>query len=248
MDTRAVTPQIGSLDHALAAALNADRGAIPGFVRPAGEGLGKPDLQQPFMDRCRQSLHALISRQEGGGVLQVCSARQDEGRAGVAAAMAVSLVRTYGERVALLDLDFTTGRLSRIFGVNPAPGMADWLEGAERLRMVAGGANRLLHLLPAGQHYRDPALLYSELLRREVVETFLRHFAWLVMDLPPLLVEPAAAQLSPLADWRVLVGRYQQSTLSDLEEAAAQFQGHGVTGFLLTGDRSHVPGWIRRTI
>lgn len=238
----------GSLDTALRAMLETDRGAIPGFVRPSGEVLGKPELQQQFLDRCRTSLHSLISSQEVGGVLQICSAREDEGRSSVAAAMAVSLVRTYGERVALLDLDFGSAGLTRVFGVNPAPGMADWLEGGERLRMIVGGSNRLLTLLPAGQHYRDPALLYSEVVRREVVETLLRHFTWVVMDLPPLLIEPAAAQLVPFADWRVLVGKYQQTILHDLEETAEQFGDHGVTGFLLTGDSSRIPSWIRRVI
>ena len=52
-----------SLDSAIKAVLETDRGAIPGFVRPARETLGKPDLQQPFLDRCRHSLHTLISGQ-----------------------------------------------------------------------------------------------------------------------------------------------------------------------------------------
>jgi Mrp family chromosome partitioning ATPase len=237
-----------SLDQALQAAVDPDRVAIPGFVRPTGETLGRPDLQQPFLDRCRRSLQALISGPEVGGVLQVCSPRNDEWRASVSAAMAISLVRTYGERVALLDLDFATGGLTRVFSVNPVPGMADWLEGGERLRVVAGGPNRLLHLLPVGQHYRDPALLHSEIARRQVIETLMRHFTWVVMDLPPLLTEPSAAHLLPFADYRVLVGRYRQTVLRDLEETAEQFGTQGQTGFLLTGDTSRVPRWIRRLI
>jgi Mrp family chromosome partitioning ATPase len=237
-----------SLDQALQAATDSERGVIPGFARATSETLGRPDLSQPFLDGCRQSLQSLVSGREVGGVLQVCSARSDELRAGVSAAMAISLARTYGERVALLDLDFGTGDLTRIFNVTATPGMADWLEGGERLRVVAGGVNRLLHLLPVGQHYRDPALLHSELVRRQVVETLLRHFTWVVMDMPPLQTEPSAVQLLPFADYRVLVGRYRQTVMRELEETAEQFGKHGLTGFLLTGDTSRVPRWIRRLI
>lgn len=243
-----MTSPAASLDQALAAALNVDRGAIPGFVRPARETLGKPPFEQQFLESCRRSLQALIGGAKDRGILQVCSSRQDEGRSSVAAAMALALVRTYGERVAVLDLDFTGDGLTRLFSVAGAPGLADWLEGGDRLRIVIGGSNRLLHLLPAGQYYRDPALLYSKVIRCEVVETFHRHFPWVVMDLPPLLVEPAATQLIPLGEWRVLVGRYRQTVLQDLGEAADLFRHHGATGFVLAGDASRVPGWIRRLI
>lgn len=238
------------LDQALREAINTDRGAMLGFVRSRRATLARPEFRfsQQFLDRCRRSLQVLISGPEVGGVLQVCSSLPDEWRSEAAAAIAIALVRTYGERVAMLDLDFGTGRLSHLFGVSNGSGMADWLEGGERLRVVVGGTNRLLYLLPAGQHYGDSALLYSELVRRMVIEALLRNFTWVVVDLPPLLSEPSAAQILPFADYRVLVGRYRHTTLRDLEETAAQFGQQGVNGFLLTGDTSRVPSWIRRHI
>ena len=237
-----------SLDQALVAAIHAERRAIPGFVKRAGETLGKPPFEHKFLEGCRRSLQALVGGAADGGVLQVCSSRHDEGRSSVAAGMALALARTYGERVAVLDLDFTGNALTRLFSVSLYPGLADWLEGGERLRVVIGGSNRLLYLLPAGQHYRDPALLYSEVLKRKVVETCVRNFPWVVMDLPPLLIEPAGAQLIPLGRWRILVGRYRETILQDLEETVEMFQHQGTTGFVLTGDSSRVPSGIRRLI
>jgi len=237
-----------SFDQAIRAAVGADQSAIPGFVRPGGATLARPELSQPFLDRCRRAMQVLISSPEAGGVLQVCSARPGEWRSEVAAAMATALVRTYGERVALLDLDFGTGRLSELFGVASGDGTADWLEGGERLRVVLGGTNRLICMLPVGRYYGDSAVLYSELVRREVIEALLRTFTWVVIDLPPLLTEPSAAQLLSYADYRVLVGRYRHTTLQDLEETAEQFGQSGINGFLLTGDTSRVPRWIHRQI
>jgi Mrp family chromosome partitioning ATPase len=239
-----------SLDVAIEAALGvASGGSIPGFVKPTGESLHRPLWEQHFFESCRRALQTLISGPDDRGVLQVCSAGPTDGRSAVAAAMAVSLGRTYGEPVALLDADFTrTGDVAQVFGVDPAPGLADWLEHSERLRVVAGGSNRQLYLLPAGRHYRDPAWLYRDIVQRQVVPTFLQHFRWVVMDLPPLMVEPAGAQLLSLGGWHVLVGRYRHTTMRDLEEAAELLRGSPATGFLLTGETSRVPAWLRRLI
>ena len=239
-----------SLDQAIEAALGVARGtAIPGFVRPTGESLNRPVWEQHFFESCRRSLQTLIHGPDDRGVLQVCSAGPNEGRSTVTAAMAVALGRIYGEPVALIDADFTrTGDLSRVFAVEPAPGLADWLAHSERLRVIAGGSNRQIYLVPAGRHYRDPAWLYRDLVQHGVVETFLQHFRWVVMDLPPLVVEPAGAQLLALGHWHVLVGRYRHTTMRDLEEAAELLQRSPATGFVLTGETSRVPGWLRRLI
>lgn len=236
-----------SIDDALDAALH--RGGMTGFARPVGEALGKPPWSQQFFESCRRALDTLVSGSDGG-VLQVCSCGQDDDRSSVAAAMSLSLCRTYGERVALLDLDFTAGGgQARLFGVDRVSGLGDWLENGGRLRLVPGGANRLLHLLPAGEHYRDPVWLYREVLRRRVIEAFLERFPWVVVDLPPLVAEPAAVPLVGLGNWHVLVGRYRHTLLADLQEVADLLgTTPGVTGFLLTGDRSKIPGWLRRLI
>jgi Mrp family chromosome partitioning ATPase len=235
------------LDEAIEAALNVERAVIPGFVRQAGDTLGKPSWDQRFFDSCRRSLLELVSGRDDLGVLQVCSPGQDEGRSNVAAAMALSLCRTYGERVALLDLDFTNGALATLFGVEPTPGLADWLEQGERLRVVAGGTNRQLYFVPAGRGYRDPAWLYRDFIQKNVLEAFLRRFRWVVMDLPPLLADPAAGQLTPLGQCHVLVGRYRHTFMRDLEEAAEMVPDRRA-GFVLTGYRSRVPNWLRRLI
>jgi Mrp family chromosome partitioning ATPase len=215
-----------------------------------GEVLGKPAWSQEFIESCRRSLQELISGSDGG-VLQVCSCGPGEGRSSVAAAMALSICRTYGDHVALLDLNFGRGaELAEMFRMEPTPGLADWLEFGGRLRVITGGTNRLLHLVPAGENERDPAWLCRNIVRREVVETFLARFPWVVMDLPPLIGDPVAAQLTALGDWHVLVGRYRQTVIADLAEAADMLRtgGGGPTGFVLTGDRSRIPRWLRRLI
>ena len=242
------SPPAASLDEVIRTVLDGERGELPGYVRRTKDQLGKPPWDQAFFDGCRRSLHALLGGHDDTGVLQVCSPGRDEDRASVAAAMALWLCRTYGDRVALLDLDFTGGELAGLFGADAAPGLAEWLEQGKRLRFLIGGSNRLLHLVPAGEPARDPAWLYRDVAQRQVVETFHRHFPWVVVNMPPLVDEPSAALLAPLAEWHMLVGRYRRTLVRDLEEVAGKLQHGRATGFVITGYRSRVPAWIRRLI
>jgi Mrp family chromosome partitioning ATPase len=215
--------------------------------RSRGEVLGKVQVTQRFFASCRRALHLMIQGPHDHGVLEVVSPRRGDGRSTVAAVMASCLHQGYGDPVGLLDLDFEKPDLASLFGVDSNPGLADYLEGREAPRLVAG-PSRQLCLVPAGLAQGDHAALYRALVERELLAMMRKRFRWVVVDLPPLLEEPAAAWLSALANWHVLVGRYRSTTLADLEEVADMVGLDDRAGFLLTGDTSRIPGFIRRLI
>jgi Mrp family chromosome partitioning ATPase len=245
-----VVPTQATLDQALDAALGVREEIGPrGFVRRGPrEALGRPEWDQGFFDSCRRSLHALVGGPNDRGVVQVLSPRRGDGRSTVAAAMAVSLGLTYGEGVALLDLDFAKGELATLFRIAPAPGLADYLEDRQPLRAVAGGPVRQLCLIPAGRPQADPVALYRSLIERGILPALRKRFRWIVMDLPPLLAEPGAAWLGAFGEWHVLVGKYRKTTLPELEEMADMVDLGRGAAFLLTGDTSRIPAFIRRMI
>lgn len=229
--------------------LEAVEGPFRGYARRASrETLGKLRCDQRFQESCRRALHQLIQGPHDQGVVGILSPQRGEGRSTVAAAMASSLQHSYGDPVALLDLDFEKQDLSTLFGVDPVPGLADYLEDRKPLRLVAGGAGRRLCLIPAGRAEGERAALYRGLVERNLLGTLGARFRWIVIDLPPLLVEPAGAWLAPMARWQVVVGRYRRTTLSDLEELADMVGIGEKAGFLLTGDTSRIPAAIRRLL
>lgn len=229
--------------------LESAEGPFRGYARRASrETLGKLRSDQRFQDTCRRALHLLIQGPNDRGVVGVLSPQRGDGRTTVAAAMALSLQHSYGDPVALLDLDFEKQDLSTLFGVDPVPGLADYLEVRKPLRLVAGGPGRRLCVIPAGRAQGDRAALYRELVERDLLGSLESRFRWIVIDMPPLLVEPAAAWLAPLACWQVVVGRYRRTTLSDLQELADMVGIGDRAGFLLTGDTSRIPAFVRRLI
>lgn len=239
----------GSLREALALLLDAPRGGdLKGYRRQPREFLDQQPFDASFAERCRQALGRLISI-EDEGVLSVCSGRRGEGRSSVAAALALTLARSRGHGgVLLLDLDFGHASQADLFSIAPAPGLADYLEGRERLRAVSGGQGRQLWLVPAGTHLNDPVRLFHTLLSESMLSVFRERFQWIVIDLPPLLGNPEVVAVAAQADWHVVVGRHRRTTIADLRKVSDLIGRERPAGFLLTDDSAWVPGWLRRLL
>jgi Mrp family chromosome partitioning ATPase len=221
-------------------------GSLP---RYRGErALKLPSLGDAFLDRCRMPLGRLVGIADGG-VIGICSARRHEGRSSVAAAFAILLSRRSSDaRVLLLDMDLANGSQADMHAVAPSPGLADYLEGRERLRAVAGGPNKQLWLITAGTRLGDPATLFHVVAENSLLSAFRRHFPWVVIDLPPLLGNPEAATVAAQTDWPVMVGRHRRTTLADVRAARELIGEEKTAAFLMTADRTRMPRWIRRLL
>ena len=225
---------------------SAETNGRPGHHR--SESLGAPSLGDPFLDRCRVPLGRLIGLTEEG-VIGICSARRGEGRSSVAAALALLLARSHGPRgVLLLDLDFTNPSQANMHSVAPSPGRADYHEDRAPLRAVAGGPGQRLWLITAGTRLGDPARLFHTLASNSLLGAFRQYFQWVVVDLPPLLAVPEAAAVATQADWPVLVGRHRRTTIADVRAARELLGEERSAAFLMTGDTTRIPGWIRRLL
>ena len=221
---------------------------LQGFRRRPTESLSLPPLDHEFVERCRLALAKLVAL-EDEGTIAVCSARRGEGRSTVAAAIALALSKSRADgRVLLLDLDFGRARQAELLSVAPSPGLADYLEGRERLRLVAGGPNRQLWHVPAGTPLGDRLRLFHQLSSDEMLRVFRQRFQWVVIDLPPVLGHPETTPLLHQVDWHLVVGRHRRTTLADLREVAEILGEDRPSGFLLTSDSTRIPRWIRRLL
>ena len=238
----------GSLREALDSVIQPSPELLQSGRRARIEALKPPPLDPEFIERCRLALARLVAL-EDDGVIAVCSARRGEGRSSVAAALALTLAGGRAEgRVLLLDLDFGHADQAALMGVAPSPGLADFLEGRERLRLAAGGPNRQLWHIPAGTHLGDPLRLFHALTGEAMLPVFRQKFQWVVLDLPPLLGHPETVALVRSVDWQVIVGRHRRTLMTDLREVAEVIGGEKPSGFLLTGDSTRIPALIRRLL
>ena len=238
-----------ALREALAATADGTRfQRLGGYALPPGESLGPLPFDNAFVDRCRMALSKLVGLDDQG-VVAISSARRKEGRSSVAAAVAIALARTRGVGgVLLADLDFERPAQADLLSVAPAPGLADFLEGLPRLRIIFGGPGRQLALLPAGQRLGDPATLLHQLSRDGLLSVFRERFQWVVVDLPPLDMNPEVAGLASQANWNIIVGWHRRSTVDQLRGVQEHLPAKNRVGFLLTGDSTRIPRGIRQLL
>jgi protein-tyrosine kinase len=237
-----------ALREALTAIAEGTRPPRLGYARPPGESLNQPPFDNAFVDRCRVALIKLIGLDDEG-VVAISSAKRREGRSSVAAAMATALTRTRGEGgVLLVDVDFARPMQADLFSVAPKPGLADFLELRERLRIVFGGHGRQLALLPAGERLGDPALLLHQLSQDGLLPVFRERFRWVVLDLPPLDLNPEVSALANQANWTIMVGWHRRSTVDQLRGVQEHLVAKNRAGFLLTGYSTRIPRWLSRLL
>jgi len=220
---------------------------LPGFARHPRESLSTLPFDRRLIDLCGRAFARLVPTPAVGGLIAVVGPGRGEGRSTVAAALATSIVRDTDVSVLLLDLDFERPRQTDLFRVASSPGLGEFLEGASKLRLVAGSAARRLWLGAAGSSSREPSRLSHDLLGSGLLAALQERFAWIVADLPPIS-EPAAQTIARVADYQLFVGRHRQTTLAGLERSLELAGGDRPAGFLLTGDQSRIPAWIKRLL
>ncbi len=178
------------------------------------------------------SLHAAVStllrqRPESGVVLLLTSALPAEGKSTTSAALAASMAAC-GDRVLLVDADLRSPALQQIFGLEPAPGLADsldaegGLERAIRLDRATG-----VHVLTAGSPHAHPLSVLGSSLLRSQLKTWRARFDVILIDSPPVLVVGDAVMLAPLSDQVIVVVRWGSTTWSALQEALRVIQESG---------------------
>ncbi len=224
---------------------------IPGFVRRPAERLRRPPFSPRYLEECRRVVFNLL----GSGaarprVIAVVSAERGEGRSLTAAGVAYVAGEDTDSTVLLADLDLEGPRLPALFGIDPSPGLAEYLEGYPSLRLVTGGHGGRLRLLPGGERTAAlPAYLLKQVSSSGMIDACRDQFGLVILDLPPLLESPEAVQLAAQADAHLVVGRYRYTTLASVRRVCALLGSHGSRpSFVLVGQRSRIPGWARRLI
>lgn len=125
----------------------------------------------------------------GARVIGVISALPGEGKTSVAANLA-HLIAHSGARVLLIDGDMRNPALSRVLAPQARVGLPDILVGGVDVGTVTYGEPEMpLYFIPAQtrlqiQHTHE--VLGSEAMRR-LLEDSLRHYTYVIVDLPPLV-------------------------------------------------------------
>ena len=179
----------------------------------------------------------------------VTSPRTSEGKTTVALALASSLAEDLDAEVALVDADFITHSVERIYGLAGQDGISDVLEGSASVDAVT---HRMpyarLSVIPAGTAVAEQARVARSEDARALIDELKEQNRFTVMDLPAVLPTTTAAVLASLCDGVIVVvdaGRTQQR---DIELTLEQLQRSNVMGVVINRWSTSVPAWAQHSL
>ena len=165
--------------------------------------------------------------------LLVTSTMPGEGKSWVAANLAVTFAQA-GKRVALVDADMRKGRLYSIFGVEPRPGLSNYLSGYYENQEASNLDKYLkktdvnnLYLLPAGNIPPNPSELLVRRQMKNLLEQLKNQVDLVIIDGTPSKLVTDSVILSRMVDSTIVVSAHNQTRKDDLERVIKDIKNVG---------------------
>jgi succinoglycan biosynthesis transport protein ExoP len=213
-------------------------GVIPLGIRPMVAGMGGwghsgswPELlwhrtisipplprltpQSPMLESYRslRSVLLLVSARRPPQVILFTSALSQEGKTTTAVNVAIALAER-GRRVLLIDADFRKPTVHDVMQLNSTQGLTTALLEKKHVLdfIVQMPEQSNLSVLPAGPIPPNPAQLLSHDGMGDLLDICRKHFDYIVIDAPPVLLMSDSLELSAKADAVLLVVRAMKTT------------------------------------
>lgn len=165
--------------------------------------------------------------------LLVTSTMPGEGKSWVASNLAVTFAQA-GKRVALIDADMRKGRLYSIFGVEPRPGLSNYLSGYYENQESVNIDKYLkktdvnnLYLLAAGNIPPNPSELLVRRQMRNLLEQLKNQVDLIIIDGTPSKLVTDSVILSRIVDSTIIVSAHNQTRKDDLERVIKDIKNVG---------------------
>ena len=178
--------------------------------------------------RCLQSMDAMDWK-----TLAITSTNSQSGNSLTAANLAISIAMELDRTALLVDANFQSPAINRLFGIQSDKGLSDYLlHDAEISSMLINpGIDRLV-ILPAGKPlFNSTEMLHSPKMVRLVNELKSRYPSRIIIfDMPPILLHDDALGFSPYVDCVLLVVEEGLTKTGELAHAAELLKDTNVLG------------------
>ena len=220
--------------------VGADALGLAGVTTNGGDFVSEDDLEAFRI--LRSNVDFLAGSTPFSSVV-VTSALPEEGKSTVAALYAY-VNALAGRRTLLVDCDFRRPVLAERLGVEPVPGLTNFLEGEVRpnevLRSVSVTGREavdVLPLIPAGDNAFQPAEAIASAPFSSFLEQVTKAYDLVVFDSAPLLPVGDTLELIPQVDGILLCVRLDQTTRQQARAAseALKHLPEKPTGLVVTG-------------
>ncbi|MCW1874106.1 polysaccharide biosynthesis tyrosine autokinase [Erwinia sp. INIA-01] len=194
------------------------------------------DLAIEAIRSLRTSLHFAMMEAKNN-VLMISGASPNAGKTFISSNLAVTLALT-GKKVLFIDADLRKGYVHKMLGGQQDKGLSEILSGQIAAEMVIEKVKDAgFDYIGRGTVPPNPA----ELLMHPRFENLLKwgqeHYDIVIIDTPPILAVTDAAIIGGYAGTSLLVARFEENTVKEIEFSVKRFEQSGVDvkGCILNG-------------
>ncbi|EIN4363800.1 polysaccharide biosynthesis tyrosine autokinase, partial [Vibrio parahaemolyticus] len=185
------------------------------------------DLSIEALRGLRTSLHFAMLEAKNN-VLMISGPAPSIGKTFVSTNFAAVAAKT-GQKVLLVDADMRKGYLQQCFGLTAEQGLSDLLSGKiDRATAIKPSQVENLDVVTRGQVPPNPSELLMHPRFVEFVEQVSKEYDLVIIDTPPVLAVTDPSIVGALAGTTLMVARFDQTTLKEIEVARGRFEQSGV--------------------
>ena len=184
----------------------------------------------------RTSLHFAMMEARNN-VLMISGASPYAGKTFVSTNLATIIAQT-GKKVLLVDTDMRKGYTHKLFNVSNENGLSDFLSGKTEMGKVVKIVDAIgFVFISRGMAPPNPAELLMHRRFGELISWASQNYDIVVLDTPPILAVTDAAIIGHYAGTTLLVARFEENTVKELEVSFKRFEQSGVSvkGCILNG-------------
>jgi tyrosine-protein kinase Etk/Wzc len=185
------------------------------------------DLSIEALRSLRTSLHFAMMEAKNN-VIAISGPSPGVGKSFVSVNLATVLAQS-DKKVLIIDADMRKGYLQKSFNDKWENGLSDFLSGRLELKNVIKQTKvPNLHLITRGQIPPNPSELLMHERFSKLIETIKEHYDIIIIDTPPILAVTDPAIVSAHAGSTLLVTRFGQNHVRELELTRNRFEQNGI--------------------
>ncbi|MEZ9449264.1 polysaccharide biosynthesis tyrosine autokinase [Vibrio splendidus] len=185
------------------------------------------DLSVEALRGLRTSLHFAMLEAKNN-VLMISGPAPGIGKSFISTNFAAVAAKT-GQKVLLIDADMRKGYLQQSFGVNWDNGLSDVLSSKQEFaQSVKSTPVENLEIITRGQVPPNPSELLMHPRFAELMEWASKEYDLVIVDTPPVLAVTDPSIVGAFAGTTLMVARYGQNTIKEIEVARNRFEQSGI--------------------
>lgn len=175
----------------------------------------------------------------------VTSSVQREGRTTVATGIAATMAKDLDRPVVLVEVDVANPGVHDVLGVNPTPGLAEYLRNEASLAEAVHQIADRFFVLPAGDGAKEAPSLIYRLVKSDLSARLNANNALFVFDLPPVHSASYGVLASTLAETLVFVVHAGMATDEQVRGSLERLGEHAVRSVVVNAFQPQLPHWLQ---